>query len=161
YQDTSVAQRRMLVGLFGGGHPVTAVGDPCQAIYGWRGASGAHLDEFGTHFPGAGGEPVRDYPLAENRRSGGRILPAANDPAASLRAVHFAVADRTPTAGAEKAGAIRVALHETYADEIGWLADQVAAVLADGTAPGQVAILARVSSDFAPIHAALTAREIP
>ena len=28
--------------LFGGatpGHPVTAVGDPCQAIYGWRGAS--------------------------------------------------------------------------------------------------------------------------
>ncbi|MBW3639762.1 MAG: UvrD-helicase domain-containing protein, partial [Actinobacteria bacterium] len=32
YQDTSVAQRRMLVGLFGGGHPVTAVGDPCQAI---------------------------------------------------------------------------------------------------------------------------------
>jgi DNA helicase-2/ATP-dependent DNA helicase PcrA len=104
---------------------------------------------------------VRDYPLAENRRSGGRILAAANDLAASLRAVHSGVAALQPTAGAEQAGAIRVALHETYADEIGWLADQVAAVLADGTAPGQVAILARVSSDFAPIHAALTAREIP
>ncbi|WP_162130079.1 UvrD-helicase domain-containing protein, partial [Streptomyces xiaopingdaonensis] len=36
YQDTSVAQRVLLSGLFGGGtgHAVTAVGDPCQAIYG-------------------------------------------------------------------------------------------------------------------------------
>src|SRR5262245_8025000 len=161
YQDTSVAQRRMLVGLFGGGHPVTAVGDPCQAIYGWRGASVANLDEFGTHFPGAGGAPVHGYPLAENRRSGGRILAAANDLAASLRAVHSGVTALRPAAGAEQAGMIRVALHETYAEEVEWLADQVATILADGTAPGQIAILARVSSDFAPIHAALTAREIP
>ncbi|MFA6298592.1 MAG: UvrD-helicase domain-containing protein, partial [Nocardioides sp.] len=36
YQDTSVAQALMLRRLFGGGHPVTAVGDPNQAIYGWR-----------------------------------------------------------------------------------------------------------------------------
>ncbi|HKE51924.1 MAG TPA: ATP-dependent DNA helicase [Actinomycetes bacterium] len=161
YQDTSVAQRRMLVGLFGGGHPVTAVGDPCQAIYGWRGASVANLDEFGRHFPGAAGEPVRGYPLAENRRSGGRILAAANELAASLRAVHSGVAALRPAAGAEQAGTIRVALHETYAEEIDWLADQVGEILADDTAPGQIAILARVSSDFAPIHAALIAREIP
>ena len=47
YQDTSVAQAMMLARLFsgadaGGGSratPVTAVGDPNQAIYGWRGAS--------------------------------------------------------------------------------------------------------------------------
>ncbi|WP_370110821.1 UvrD-helicase domain-containing protein [Streptacidiphilus sp. MAP12-33] len=52
YQDTSVAQRLLLAGLFGDGtgHPVTAVGDPCQAIYGWRGASVANLDEFPHHF---------------------------------------------------------------------------------------------------------------
>src|SRR5690606_17883787 len=39
YQDTSHAQLVLLRSLFGGGHPVTAVGDPCQSIYGWRGAS--------------------------------------------------------------------------------------------------------------------------
>ena len=39
YQDTSMAQQRLLVALFGSGHPVMAVGDPFQAIYGWRGAS--------------------------------------------------------------------------------------------------------------------------
>src|SRR5699024_2414855 len=38
YQDTSVNQALFLAELFGGGHDVTAVGDPNQAIYGWRGA---------------------------------------------------------------------------------------------------------------------------
>src|SRR5207244_1461055 len=32
YQDTSHAQLVLLRSLFGGGHPVTAVGDPCQSI---------------------------------------------------------------------------------------------------------------------------------
>ena len=40
--------------LFGGGHPVTAVGDPCQSIYGWRGASAGTLDRFPAEFPRAG-----------------------------------------------------------------------------------------------------------
>src|SRR5665648_1066413 len=47
YQDTSVAQLTLLRHLFGDcagegvGHPVTAVGDPHQSIYGWRGAGAA------------------------------------------------------------------------------------------------------------------------
>ncbi|HUP99397.1 MAG TPA: UvrD-helicase domain-containing protein, partial [Aeromicrobium sp.] len=43
YQDTSVAQRDLLVGLFHG-MPVTAVGDPAQGIYGWRGAATGNLE---------------------------------------------------------------------------------------------------------------------
>src|SRR5262249_54411515 len=69
YQATSVAQRRMLAGLFGRGHPVTAVGDPCQAIYGWRGASVANLQDFPRHFPRGDGAPAYRYELTENRRS--------------------------------------------------------------------------------------------
>ncbi|WP_313885888.1 UvrD-helicase domain-containing protein [Fodinicola feengrottensis] len=38
YQDTGHSQLVLLRSLFGGGHPVTAVGDPCQSIYSWRGA---------------------------------------------------------------------------------------------------------------------------
>ena len=30
YQDTNVAQARLMAGVFGGGHPVTAVGDPVR-----------------------------------------------------------------------------------------------------------------------------------
>src|SRR5262249_4371600 len=51
YQDTSHAQVVLLGALFGGGHPVTAVGDPCQSIYGWRGASAGTLDRFRDEFP--------------------------------------------------------------------------------------------------------------
>ncbi len=51
YQDTSQAQLVLLRALFGGGHPVTAVGDPCQSIYGWRGASAGNLRRFGRDFP--------------------------------------------------------------------------------------------------------------
>ncbi len=36
YQDTSFNQIKFLSNLYGNNHPVTAVGDPNQAIYGWR-----------------------------------------------------------------------------------------------------------------------------
>ena len=49
FQDTSVAQMKFLGALFGG-HPVTAVGDPNQAIYGWRGASADSMGQFDTYF---------------------------------------------------------------------------------------------------------------
>ncbi len=55
YQDTSHAQLVLLRALFGGGHPVTAVGDPCQSIYGWRGASAGNLRRFATDFPARSG----------------------------------------------------------------------------------------------------------
>jgi DNA helicase-2/ATP-dependent DNA helicase PcrA len=51
YQDTSHAQTVLLRSLFGDGHPVTAVGDPCQSIYGWRGASAGALERFPDEFP--------------------------------------------------------------------------------------------------------------
>jgi DNA helicase-2/ATP-dependent DNA helicase PcrA len=50
YQDTGAAQEVLLSHLFGAGHPVTAVGDPCQSIYGWRGASAGTLRRFPLAF---------------------------------------------------------------------------------------------------------------
>ena len=67
YQDTSIAQRVILSTLFAGGG-VTAVGDPMQAIYGWRSASVANIDAFAQHFGRDGAAPVRV--LSVNRRSG-------------------------------------------------------------------------------------------
>ena len=81
YQDTGVAQRMLLQRLFGQGHPVTAVGDPAQSIYGFRGASVGNILNFPRHFPrcvGSQEEPARQYPLNVNFRSGGAILDVAN-----------------------------------------------------------------------------------
>jgi DNA helicase-2/ATP-dependent DNA helicase PcrA len=73
YQDTSVVQTWLLAELFAG-HPVMAVGDPNQSIYGWRGASASNLDEFAVAF-GAG---ENRYALSTSWRNGRRILEAAN-----------------------------------------------------------------------------------
>ncbi|UKY52557.1 ATP-dependent DNA helicase [Streptomyces inhibens] len=167
YQDTSVAQRLLLSGLFGAGtgaaagHAVTAVGDPCQAIYGWRGASVANLDDFPAHFPFADGTPARRYALSENRRSGGRLLDLANGLAAPLRRMHEGVEALRPAPGAERDGTVRCALLPTHAEELTWLADSLAHLVRTGTPPGEIAVLCRTAGDFARIQGELVARDIP
>ncbi|MFD8271518.1 UvrD-helicase domain-containing protein [Streptomyces flaveolus] len=163
YQDTSVAQRILLAGLFGGGtgHPVTAVGDPCQAIYGWRGASVANLDDFPEHFAHADGRPATRQALSENRRSGGRLLDLANGLAEPLRAMHAGVEALRPAPGAERDGLVRCALLRTHAEEIDWIADSVAHLVRTGKAPGEIAVLCRTATDFAEIQGALVARDVP
>ncbi|MGW2296283.1 UvrD-helicase domain-containing protein [Streptomyces violaceorubidus] len=163
YQDTSVAQRILLAGLFGGGtgHPVTAVGDPCQAIYGWRGASVANLDDFPEHFAHADGRPATRQALSENRRSGGRLLDLANGLAEPLRAMHAGVEALRPAPGAERDGTVRCALLRTHAEEIDWIADSVAHLVRTGKAPGEIAVLCRTATDFAEIQGALVARDVP
>ena len=160
YQDTSVAQRRMLVGLFGEGHPVTAVGDPCQAIYGWRGASVANLDGFPSHFALPGGEPASTYTLAVNQRSGGRLLQLANAVAAVLRERH-AVVELTAPDGKADLGDTVVGLHVSWAAEVAWVAAQIKAEVDAGTPPGECAVLVRARSDFGDLYAALSAAGLP
>ncbi|MGW3985891.1 ATP-dependent DNA helicase [Streptomyces sp. NPDC004830] len=163
YQDTSVAQRVLLAGLFGEGtgHPVTAVGDPCQAIYGWRGASVANLDDFPEHFAHADGRPATRQALSENRRSGGRLLDLANGLAEPLRALHAGVEALRPAPGAERDGSVRCALLRTHAEELDWAADSVAHLVRTGTPPGEIAVLCRTATDFAEIQGALVARDVP
>ncbi|MFF1278543.1 ATP-dependent helicase [Streptomyces marokkonensis] len=163
YQDTSVAQRVLLAGLFGGGtgHPVTAVGDPCQAIYGWRGASVANLDDFPEHFAHADGRPATRQSLSENRRSGGRLLDLANGLAEPLRAMHAGVEALRPAPGAERDGTVRCALLPTHAEEIDWIAGSIAHLVRTGKAPGEIAVLCRTAGDFAEIQGALVARDVP
>ncbi|MBC9711158.1 UvrD-helicase domain-containing protein [Streptomyces sp. TRM66268-LWL] len=163
YQDTSVAQRILLSGLFGAGtgHPVTAVGDPCQAIYGWRGASVANLDDFPEHFAYADGRPAARFSLSENRRSGGRLLDLANTLAEPLRELHAGVEALRPAPGAERDGVVRIALTQTHAQEIDWLADSVAHLVRTGKEPKDIAVLCRTAGDFAEIQGALVARDIP
>ena len=78
YQDTSVVQTWLLAELFAG-HPVMAVGDPNQSIYGWRGASASNLDEFAAAFStGNSSTPVEHFALSTSWRNGTGILRAAN-----------------------------------------------------------------------------------
>ncbi|MGB8020178.1 MAG: ATP-dependent DNA helicase [Candidatus Nanopelagicales bacterium] len=156
YQDTSIAQRLILSTLFRG-CAVTAVGDPMQAIYGWRSASVANIEAFGAHFGHGGAAPVRVLSL--NRRSGEPILAAANRIAAGLRELHPQIA--VLRAPAPRAAEVRAALLPTVVDEREWVADQVAATIAEGTPPEHIGVLGRANDDLVPLRAALAARGVP
>ncbi|MGM0386393.1 MAG: ATP-dependent helicase, partial [Actinomycetota bacterium] len=84
FQDTSVAQLGLLADLFGPGYPVMAVGDPHQAIYGWRGASAASLTGFRERFA-VPGSPVMALSLTTSWRNDHAVLVAANAVSAPLR----------------------------------------------------------------------------
>lgn len=161
YQDTSIAQRMLLAAIFAG-HPVTAVGDPLQAIYGWRSASVANLDGFGSHFADPrrpGGSPPRVRLLSVNRRSGALILSAANDLAARLRRLHQA--SRPLLAGDDRPGHVRAALLSTVAEEREWVVEQIAALVVAGTPPGDIAVLTRIGADAVALRDALVGKQVP
>jgi DNA helicase II / ATP-dependent DNA helicase PcrA len=167
YQDTGVSQRIMLSTLFAGAHAVTAVGDPNQAIYGWRGASASNLLRFGEHYAPA--EPAHEpKSLTMSFRCDGHILDAANAVAAPLQAslaakgrASIELAPLRPVPGAATAGEVTIARLLTAPDEAEWLAARVAAALADGTPPGQIAVLSRRRADFARLHRAMVDEDIP
>lgn len=170
YQDTSVAQARLLQALFSGpdadhglGHPVTAVGDPCQAIYGWRGASVSNITGFPHDFPsGEARRPTKRLPLSVNRRSESRILQCANDLATPLYAVHPGVErlSAPPEAGA---GTVRAAILETFNDELDFLAREVPLAHAQMREPAwsKIGVLARDNKTAAAVHDALVAVDVP
>lgn len=75
YQDTSVVQTDLLARLFAD-MGVMAVGDPHQAIYGWRGASAGNLGGFAAAF--SPGRACARYALLTSWRNSAAVLTAAN-----------------------------------------------------------------------------------
>ncbi len=182
YQDTSAAQAIMLRGLFSGnsvaeglGHPVTAVGDPFQAIYGWRGAAASNILQFADDFRRSDGRPSARFALTINRRSGHRILSVANGLSTPLR-VSGLLPDPTndgelgmeglgllqapPQAGP---GQVRAATFDTWSEEVSWIADHIIEAKTAGVVGrwADVAVLLRRNADIAPIYSELTSRDVP
>jgi DNA helicase II / ATP-dependent DNA helicase PcrA len=155
YQDTGYAQAAMLAGLFGGGHPVIAVGDPFQSIYGWRGASAGNIGRFAATFGGA-----VTYPLSTSWRNDELVLFAANAVAAPLRTGAATVELRArPGAGP---GTIRAAVTETVEDEAQWLAARMHAEWEVRPAGERTAaVLVRRRSQIDAVRMALLAKGLP
>ncbi len=168
YQDTGHAQRVALSSLFGGGADdelaLTAVGDPIQSIYGWRGASATNLPRFATDFPRADGTPAPTLELRTSWRNPPRALYLANAVSAEARRRSVAVRALRPRPDAEP-GTIRCALLSDVAAERDWVADHMARIYhgarADSWPVPTAAVLVRRNCDAAPIAEALTDRGVP
>ncbi|TPG15970.1 ATP-dependent helicase [Pedococcus bigeumensis] len=161
FQDTSAAQLELLRSLFvapGEPSPVTAVGDPHQSIYGWRGASATTLSEFRRAFStGADLAPV--LPLATSWRNDTAVLEVANAVAGPLRAGSKVPVDQLVARFGAGPGRVQAARVETAGDE----AALVASWLAERRAAGakSAAVLCRKRSQFAALIDALDSRGIP
>ena len=186
YQDTSHAQLVLLRSLFGDGHAVTAVGDPCQSIYGWRGAIAANLIRFPTDFPAAPGRPAAVRKLSTSFRNGERILGVAGWISEELRAEAAEVPVLYPGPARRGRGRADVALFRTESEEAAWIASDIADLVkgvrrdpesapdgmpwppgesgraADGgVSPGDIAVLCRRRAQFPALREELEARGIP
>jgi len=163
YQDTSHAQLQMLHALFGAAHAVTAVGDPHQSIYGWRGASAGTLVRFADRFRTADGGPAPVLALSTSWRNDHAILAAANAVAMPLvekSSVPVLELAARPGAGP---GAVALRSFETVEDEACAIADHLAGQWwQDGRRTAvTAAVLCRKRSQFEVIEAALHERGLP
>ena len=162
FQDTSEAQLTLLRHLFvprSGAAHVTAVGDPHQSIYGWRGASATTLSRFPREFAPSTGAKVEVLPLSTSWRNDHDVLGVANRVAEPLRTasrVPVAPLRASPTAGPGRVSAARL---PTVEDEAAHVADWVRARQEAGAATA--AVLCRKRSQFAPVIDALEARDMP
>ncbi|MEB3062127.1 ATP-dependent DNA helicase [[Mycobacterium] zoologicum] len=168
YQDTGHAQRIALSALFGRGADdglaLTAVGDPIQSIYGWRGASATNLPRFATDFPLSDGSPAPTLELRTSWRNPPEVLHLANEISAQARQRSVTVQSLRPRPDAPP-GDVRLALLPDVNAEQRWVADQLAQhyarAAAEGVAPPTAAVLVRRNADAAPLAEAIRARGVP
>jgi uncharacterized protein (TIGR00375 family) len=190
YQDIDATQYRLLRLLAGDGSGLTVIGDPDQAIYGFRGADVSLFLRFREGYPGASTRQ-----LTWNYRSGPAIVAAARQaiapsslvPGRVLRPAetrpHDAPGVPTSAAAASAAPATTAALigfHEAADEraEAAWIAREIERLLGgasfhaldtgraaahghDGLGLSDIAILYRTDAQAEPLGQALTRAGLP
>ena len=165
FQDTSEAQMVLVSSLFAAREertprPITAVGDPYQSIYGWRGASATTLSRFPREFT-TDGEPAQVLHLSTSWRNDEQVLAVANEVARPL-AMATPIEVRTLGArpGAEP-GQVQIArLPDTLA-EAEQVAEWISAHWGSGPMARTAAVLCRARAQFPAIVEALRRRGLP
>ena len=174
YQDIDATQYALLRLLTGDGAGLTVIGDPDQAIYGFRGADVGFFLRFTEDYPGA-----TTLRLTRNYRSSPAIVTGALQAIAPStlvpgRVLHAVAAGQPPGA------ATTITVHEA-ADEHGegaWIAEAIDRLLGgssfhsldsgradghghDGIGLADIAILYRTDAQAAPLGQALTRAGLP
>ena len=169
YQDTSQSQVRMLSALFGKGHPVMAVGDPCQAIYTWRGASAGTIGTFAKYFPKSAGQSGAElFNLSITFRNDKKILEIANSISDQIRSTSTVRVDPLRPRDTAGDGEIAYGVFETLDAEAQgiaeyfhkhWFAPERIAIEEEKRT--SFAVLVRKRLQISKIESALRERNIP
>lgn len=148
FQDVSPVQRALLDAWRGSRSDICVVGDPNQTIYSFAGASSEHLLRFNDDFPNA-----ITVTMDRNYRSTPEIVHLANSlvPDSPLELVSTIDGGSAP----------QLRSVPTDADEARAIAASIAANIAAGTKPEDIAILYRINSQSVALEAALAAAGVP
>jgi DNA helicase II / ATP-dependent DNA helicase PcrA len=174
YQDIDAVQYDLLRAIAGDGAGLTAIGDPDQAIYGFRGADVGIFGRFAADFPGAA-----TVELTRNYRSSPAIVTAAMQAIAPSTLVPSRSAPR-PDRAAARPEPGDVSLHEAADEhaEAAWIAAAIDQLLggasfhsldsgrADGHGHGKlglsdIAVLYRTDTQAGALGQALTRAGLP
>jgi DNA helicase II / ATP-dependent DNA helicase PcrA len=184
YQDIDATQYALLRLLAGEGSGLTVIGDPDQAIYGFRGADVGFFLRFGRDYAGA-----RTVQLTRNYRSSPAIVTSAMAAVAPVtlvpgRSLSAVAGVRGQRGGSRRRGSqsvpSQITVHEAADEhaEAAWIAQAIDQVLggvslhsldsgrADGHAGGKIgladiAVLYRTDAQAGPLTQALTRAGLP
>ncbi|NOX71960.1 MAG: UvrD-helicase domain-containing protein [Candidatus Micrarchaeota archaeon] len=143
YQDVNSSQIRLIDILDPGN--IFAVGDPRQAIFGWRGSRVDYILEFDKKYPGA-----EIVPLVKNYRSGGHITSIANESIKLMGLPGIENAKDIPDA-------IELDNYETEKDELESVADKIETLDVE---PNEIFVLARTNRQLLDLSRILKRRGI-
>jgi DNA helicase-2/ATP-dependent DNA helicase PcrA len=150
YQDISPIQQRLINAWLGTRRDICVVGDPAQTIYSFAGATSVFLNSFTQRFPEA--EVIR---LTTGYRSTPEITFAANSLLRAGTMGQELVAFNSHGSKPMVTG---------YADEsaeIRGVMDEITQLMSTGTAPQEIAILARTNAQLKGAEKAMLAANIP
>jgi len=163
FQDTNIAQLRLLELLSGDSRNIVAVGDNDQAIYRFRGASFGSFKIFLEHFAGwsEGKDSTRHrVSLTENYRSTPNILRVATQ----VIGQNSTTADfpkKILSASKNEGERIRIAEFSSEEDEARWIAEEVQRLHRAGRHWRDFAVLYRQHAHRDELVAELSRRKIP
>lgn len=167
YQDTDPLQVALLRSLVGSETSIVAVGDPDQAIYGFRGADVKGLLRFPERFPTRSGEHAPVVVLGRTRRFGPRIRAAATAILGSRippgLSAEQARAHRNPECEPRAdADVVSIVTYDSAGAQAAHVARQVRLAHVDRKVPwSQMAILVRSGQQIPMIHRTLLAAAVP
>jgi DNA helicase-2/ATP-dependent DNA helicase PcrA len=150
YQDISPIQQRLINAWLGTRRDICVVGDPAQTIYSFAGATPVFLNSFTQRFPEA--EVIR---LTTGYRSTPEITFAANS---LLRA---GTMGQELVAFNSHGSKPMVTGYSDEAAEIKGVMGEITQLMSTGTAPQEIAILARTNAQLKGAEKAMLAANIP
>ena len=163
FQDTNIAQLRLLELLAGGKRNIVAVGDNDQAIYRFRGASFGSFKLFLERFAGwrEGEDSTRfRVSLVENYRSTPNILRVATQVIAQ-NTVSADFPKKVLSANKEESEKVSVVELETEEDEARWIASELQRLHAAGRKWRDFAVLYRQHAHRDELVEELSRHKIP